>query len=35
MAFDSRLGFPTRISDGDQARDGGAVITVEQVVAIP
>ena len=34
-AFDSKLGFPTLISYGEQALDGGGVITISDVVAVP
>jgi hypothetical protein len=34
-AFDRKLGFPTLISYGDRAVDGGGVISVSEVVAIP
>ncbi len=33
--FDSKLGFPTLISYGDRAVDGGGVISIAEVVAIP
>ena len=33
--FDDKLGFPNRISFGDQALDAGGVITIADVVTIP
>ena len=35
VTYDSKLGFPASIAYGDRAVDGGAVVTVSDVVAIP
>lgn len=35
LSFDSRLGFPRRISYGEQALDGGGVIIIDSLRADP
>ncbi len=35
VTYDGKLGFPSRIVYGDRAVDGGAVVTISDVAAIP